>query len=206
MAEEAVLLQSDEQLEPTLDTSQTKSLEPQPAIYQISCMVILLGDGLDTLDKAMLEYLQDANPGKDYETLKQGMEQSRGTIHTYHPEMLLNRQRVVVLDSPIDAKSKEEVRDWLKWLALTLEHWGNRRITTLVSPSEKCDLIVKITARLTNMQSILVNTEAKAAPPVRQPSRGAGAGESPTREPWCFARGAQGKQQHCWNTSRDIGL
>ncbi|KAI3364635.1 hypothetical protein L3Q82_011414 [Scortum barcoo] len=88
--------------------------------------------------------------------------------HYYARTFTRDGQALVIVKTPTKIKTKADVLEWLTWWVKQLNTtWAGCNIEALISPNKKYDAVVKMTANVLGIESILENPRNESSRPVQ---------------------------------------
>ncbi|KAM3582740.1 uncharacterized protein V6R79_007992 [Siganus canaliculatus] len=156
-----------ETLEPSVDHPDEERLEEAPWLQGVSHRFIIWGEGIRTWSSAVQTHFLDQMVVHSDKTIEQMEEEMLPTLDTqgyyYTPAITSQKQALVVVKTPTEVKTKTDIYNWLVWWIEKLETtWRGCSIEAIISPNKKYDAVVKMTAGVLGIDSVLEDPQARA--------------------------------------------
>ncbi|KAM3582756.1 uncharacterized protein V6R79_016158 [Siganus canaliculatus] len=153
--------------DPTVDHPDEEPLEEAPWLQRVPHRFIIWGEGIRTWSSAVQTHFLDQMVGHSGKSIEQIEEEVQPTLDTqgyyYTPAITSQKQALVVVKTPTEVKTKTDIYNWLVWWIEKLETtWRGCSIEAIISPNKKYDAVVKMTAGVLGIDSVLEDPQARA--------------------------------------------
>ncbi|KAM3583197.1 uncharacterized protein V6R79_015670 [Siganus canaliculatus] len=153
--------------EPSVGHPDEEPLEEAPWLQGVPHRFIIWGEGIQTWSPAVQTHLLDQMVGHSGKSMEQIEEEMLPTLemqgYYYTPAITSQKQALVVVKTPTEVKTKTDIYNWLVWWIEKLEvTWRGCSIEAIISPNKKYDAVVKMTAGVLGIDSVLEDPQARA--------------------------------------------